>query len=109
MEIRFFRTARGDEPVLDYIVSLRVKDRARVEGCLQVLAKIGRLDMPHGKKLVGQRGLFEIRSGRHRILYAFHEGEAVLLTAFLKKDQKTPKEEIDLALRRLTNYVSLGG
>lgn len=109
LEIRFFQTARGDEPVADYLKGLSVKERVRIEGCLFVLATTGRLDMPHGRKMTGQKDLFELRSGRHRVFYAFHKGELVLLHAFMKKSQETPKGEIELALRRLANYVSLGG
>lgn len=109
LEIQFFQTARGDEPVMDYIKGLSVKDRAKIEGCLYALATTGRLDMPHGRKLVGQRDLFEVRAGRHRIFYAFFEGEVVLLHAFMKKTQETPKGEIELAARRFANYISLGG
>lgn len=109
LEIRFFRTARGDEPVADYLRGLSIKERARIEGCLFLLATTGRLEMPHGRKLVGQKDLFEVRAGRHRILYAFHEGDAVLLQAFMKKSQETPRGEIACVLRRLANYVSRGG
>ncbi|MBI2067070.1 MAG: type II toxin-antitoxin system RelE/ParE family toxin [Deltaproteobacteria bacterium] len=109
LEIRYFRTARGDEPARDYIQELPAKERAKIEGCLSVLGMTGKLEMPHGKKLVGHKNLFEVRSGRHRILYAFHEGEVVLLSAFMKKSQETPKGEIELAKRRLENYVNMGG
>ena len=109
IEIRYFRTARGDEPVREYLQDLSTKERAKIDGCLSVLGMTGKLEMPHGKKLVGQRELFEIRSGRHRILYALHEGEVVLLCAFMKKSQETPRGEIELAQRRLSNYVALGG
>lgn len=109
LEIRYFKTARGDEPVREYIQELPVKERTKIEGCLYVLGVTGKLEMPHGRKLVGQKDLFEVRSGRHRILYAFHEREVVLLSAFMKKSQETPKGETDLARRRLANYVNLGG
>lgn len=109
LEIRFFQTARGDEPVREYLKALPAKERARVEGCLYVLGTTGRLDMPHGRKLVGYKDLFEVRAGRHRILYAIHDGEAIMLTAFVKKSQETPRAEIEVALRRLANYVSEGG
>ena len=109
LEIRFFRTARGDEPVAEYIKKLSLKERIRIEGCLFILSTTGRLDMPHGRKMVGQKDLYEIRSGRHRIFYSFYEGEVVLLHAFMKKSQETPKGEITLALRRFANYTSLGG
>lgn len=109
LEIRFFRTARGDEPVAEYLKGLPAKERIRIEGRLFVLTTTGRLDMPHGRKMVGQKDIFEIRSGRHRIFYAFYDREVVLLHGFMKKSQETPKGEIDLALTRLANYVSLGG
>ncbi|MBI2083728.1 MAG: type II toxin-antitoxin system RelE/ParE family toxin [Deltaproteobacteria bacterium] len=79
LEIRFFQTARGDEPVKDYIKELSAKDRAKIGGCLRVLEVTGRLDMPHGRKMAGQKDLFEIRAGRHRVFYGFFEGEVVLL------------------------------
>lgn len=109
LELRFFQTARGDEPVKDYIKGLSAKDRSKIEGCLYALTTTGKLDMPHGRKLVGQKDLFEIRAGRHRLFYAFHEGEVVLLHSFMKKSQETPKGEIELAVRRFANYISLGG
>ncbi|MBI2341039.1 MAG: type II toxin-antitoxin system RelE/ParE family toxin [Deltaproteobacteria bacterium] len=109
LDIRFFQTARGDEPVKDYIRTLPAKERARIEGCLYTLGITGRLDMPHGRKLAGYKGLYEVRSGRHRILYGIHDDEAIMSTAFVKKSQETPRAEIEVALRRLANYVSQGG
>lgn len=64
--------------------------------------------MPHGRKMVGYKNLFEVRSSRHRILYSFHDEEVILLHAFMKKSQDTPKAEIELALRRDANYMHLG-
>lgn len=93
----------------DYLRELSLKERAKIEACLYVLGTVGRLDMPHGRKLVGQKDLFEIRSGRHRILYGFHKGDIILLNAFMKKSQTTPKGEMELALRRFGNYLSSGG
>lgn len=93
----------------DYLKELSLKERAKIEACIHVLETAGRLDMPHGRKLVGQRDLFEIRSGRHRILYGLHKGEVILLSAFMKKAQATPKMEIEAAVRRFNNYISSGG
>ncbi len=52
------------------------------------------------------RGLLEIRSnisdGRiARVIVAVVGDEMVLLHAFVKKTQKTPKADLDLAVRRL--------
>ena len=52
------------------------------------------------------QGLWEIRSSLPsrriaRILFAFVDGDIVLLNGFIKKTRKTPPDEIDLALGRL--------
>ena len=36
-----------------------------------------------------------------RVIFAFYEGSIVLLNGFIKKTQKAPRDEIDLALVRL--------
>ena len=50
-------------------------------------------------------GLWEIRSsisdGRiARLVFCIGDGELVLLHAFIKKSRKTPKQELDLAVKR---------
>ena len=50
--------------------------------------------------------LWEIRSSLPssriaRVIFCFYEGQIVLLNGFIKKTQKTPANEIDLALARL--------
>ena len=51
-------------------------------------------------------GLFEIRAkgkeGIGRSLFCFAKGqEVIILHSFIKKSQKTPKKEIDIALKRM--------
>jgi len=51
------------------------------------------------------RGLWEVRSdlthGRiARVLFCIHDGRMVLLHSFIKKTQKTPDADLDLAIRR---------
>ncbi|WP_407895530.1 type II toxin-antitoxin system RelE/ParE family toxin [Scytonema sp. NUACC26] len=49
-------------------------------------------------------GLFEIRTdlpqGIARVLFCIYQNQMVLLHGFVKKSQKTPKKELDLALER---------
>jgi phage-related protein len=57
---------------------------------------------------MGKR-LFEIRSnitgGRiARVLFAVVDEEMVLLHGFIKKSQRTPARELNLALKRLKEY-----
>jgi phage-related protein len=56
-------------------------------------------------------GLWEIRSilPSRRIargMLCFHENKIVALHAFIKKTQKTPGEDIDLARRRMREVTS---
>jgi phage-related protein len=51
------------------------------------------------------KGLWEVRSdltgGRiARVLFCIHEGKMVLLHSFVKKTQKTPDADLELAMKR---------
>ena len=52
------------------------------------------------------RGLWEVRSdlmqGRiARVLLCIHDGRMVLLHSFIKKTQKTPDADLELAIKRM--------
>ena len=56
-------------------------------------------------------GLWEVRSilpSRRiaRLMLCFHENKIVVLHGFIKKTQKTPGEDIDLARRRMGEVTS---
>jgi phage-related protein len=64
---------------------------------------------PIGMPLVGSLGreLWEVRShlprGRiARVLFCVEPGRMVLLHGFIKKTEKTPQHDLDLALKRRT-------
>ncbi|WP_347160232.1 type II toxin-antitoxin system RelE/ParE family toxin [Pontibacter chitinilyticus] len=62
----------------------------------------------------GYEGLYELRieyqSNIYRIFCCFDEGKLVVLfNGFQKKTQKTPKEEIERALRIKNEYFKLKG
>lgn len=54
-------------------------------------------------------GLWEVRSGLPnriaRTLFFIHSGEIVLAHGFIKKSQKTPSEDLTLALKRKHAYT----
>ncbi len=55
-------------------------------------------------RLMGD-GLFEVRTNLPqnkiaRVLFCFYEGKMILLHGFIKKSQKTPKQQLDLAWER---------
>jgi len=61
------------------------------------------------KKMRGAERLWELRPGRHRVIYFYFEGDkAILLHAFKKQSQKTPEREIGVALQRMKMTVKGG-
>ena len=98
----FFRTERGNEPVREWLLSLAKSERKVIgSDVLKV-----QYCWPIGKPLVGNlgNGLWEVRSNLQdriaRVLFCAEGKKMILLHGFIKKTQKTPKQELDLALRR---------
>lgn len=109
-EIIFYDKPDGSEPVKEFLLSVDIKMRARLLKTVELLAKNGTdLRMPYSEHLVD--GIFEIRakvgSNISRVLYFFVIGKRIVLTnGFVKKTQKTPKSEIELAKKYRNEYLN---
>lgn len=109
MRLIYYRTSRGDEPVRGYIRELPDHEQTTADSLLSELARKGYLPPPFARKLRGVEKLWELRPGRHRVIYFYYRGNtAVLLHAFKKQSQKTPEKEIEAALSRM-NAFEKGG
>jgi phage-related protein len=106
VRIRYYRSARGDEPVRDCLAGLPTREQDDWDEAVTLLGQFG-LEAPVSlRQLEGK--LWEIRVGRHRVAYVVVTGpEMVLLHAFKKQGQRTPRSDLDLALRRAKEV--LGG
>ena len=99
----FYQTPMGREPVREWLKGLTVDDR-RIIG---TDIKDVEYAWPLGKPLVDSlgRGLWEVRSsitnGIARVIFYVEGDQMVLLHGFVKKTQKTPDREINLALKRM--------
>ena len=99
----FYRSANGTEPLRDWLKALPADDR-RILGRDIVTAEFAwPVGMPLCRSLGG--GLWEVRSnltqGRiARVIFCVSEGHMVLLHGFVKKTQKTPAPDLDLARTR---------
>jgi phage-related protein len=103
IELVFFSTAGGSEPVREWLKEQPPEDRLIIGQDLQRLQYRWPIGMPLARSLGD--GLWEVRSslpnGRiARVLFCFDEGVLVALHGFIKKTQKTPKAELGLALAR---------
>lgn len=101
--VAFFRTETGHEPVREWLRALPRDDRRTIGEDIKTVQFGWPLGMPLVRKL--DTGLWEIRSrliGRTaRTLFTAGEGRMVLLHGFVKKSQKTPLEDLQLAKNRL--------
>ncbi|TSC56701.1 MAG: Uncharacterized protein Greene071421_333 [Parcubacteria group bacterium Greene0714_21] len=104
MEVRIL-----DESLEEFIQSLEKPTIAKVLHTIELLETFGhRLTMPHSKKVAG--GIFELRirgSQEVRIFYAFDKTSAVLLHGFVKKSQKIPLKEIQMAVQKLKGLTGI--
>lgn len=109
-EIEFYDKADGTEPAKDFILSLDTKMQAKVLRTVSLLREAGpSLREPYSKSL--SDGIFEIRtkfgSDITRVLYFFVIGKKIILTnGFIKKTQKTPPAEIELAKQYRADYLT---
>ena len=112
-EIILYTKENGDKPVEEFIDSLDVKMKAKVLFGIKLLKVNGNeLREPHTKPI--GNGIFELREQQanniSRVLYFFTIGRKIILTnGFIKKTQKTPRNEIDTAEQYRKNYLERYG
>ena len=83
--------------------------QAKIEWTLKLIQVTQKVPEKYFKHLEGTKGLYEIRvevkSNIYRIFSFFDKGNLVVLgNAFHKKTQKTPKLEIEKALKIMKEY-----
>jgi phage-related protein len=103
LQARFYLNAAGRNPVREWTMELPAADRRTVGKDIQKVEFGWPLGRPHCAPL--GNGLWEVRSdlenGRiARVIFCLNGGAMILLHGFIKKTQKTPQTELDLALKR---------
>lgn len=103
IELVFFETQTGRQPVLEWLKELPRADRHAIGQDLMRLQWRWPVGMPLCRSLRG--GLWEVRSSLPssriaRVIFCDHAGDLVALHGFIKRSQKTPQHELDLALTR---------
>ena len=112
-QVEFYEKEDGDIPVENFLNSLDIKMRNKILMILNVLQEKGnQLREPYSKYL--EDGIFEVRgkvgNDISRVLYFFYyNGKIIITNGFIKKSQKTPKNEIKLAKEYRKEYLERFG
>jgi len=100
---RFYRSDSGREPVREWLKGLDAEDRKAIGQDIKDVEFSWPIGMPLVRSL--GRELWKVRSsllgGRiARVIFCIERERMVLLHGYIKKTQKTPQHDIDLALGR---------
>jgi phage-related protein len=95
----------------DFFNQQKQKVKDKIIWTFDLIEELSRVPETYLKHIEGTDGLFEIRiqsgSDIFRVFCFFNQGRLVVLAnGFQKKTQKTPKQEIDKALRIKKEYES---
>ena len=105
LDVVFYRTGSGNEPVREWLRGLSKADKRTIGSDIKTVQYGWPIGMPVVRKL--DTGLWEVRSRLDqrisRILFTVRGETMVLLHGFIKKSQKTPKEDLQLAKDRKAN------
>jgi len=97
------------EYFLDFYKDLDIKIKSKIKYVFELIKQVDRVPQKFLSPMTEYEGLFEIRieygSNIYRVFCCFDKGSlVVLLNGFQKKTQKTPKKEIEKAMRLKKEY-----
>ena len=109
--VNFYRFPNGNCPVEEFLDSLTGKQAQKVLWVLQLIEELEVIPRQYFKKVIDSEGIWEVRiqfgNDIFRLLGFFDGGTLLILTNGLaKKTQKTPPQEIALAVRRKEEYLA---
>ncbi len=94
---------------LDFYEAQEDDVQSKIEWTINLLRVLPKLPEKYFKHIEGTKGLYEIRveyaSNIYRIFSFFDKGNLVILgNGFQKRTQKTPRQEIEKALKIMEEY-----
>ncbi len=95
----------------NFLIKQPIKVQNKIFKIIESIETFERIPETYLKMISGTKGLYEARislgSNIWRVFCFFDEGSLViLLQGFTKKTQKTPKREIDKAIRLMNEYYN---
>ena len=103
IELAFYQTLTGNEPVRDWLIGLPLTNRREIGLDLQRVQYRWPVGMPLVRPL--GKGLFEVRTALPdgtiaRVMICFYDGALYALHGFIKKTQTTPAPDMEIARKR---------
>jgi phage-related protein len=108
-EIVFYQTWSGRSPVGEFIRGLSDREQEKIAWVFKNVRQSDRVSSKYLKKLADTNQLWEVRAEFGRNSYrmlGFFDGNQliVLVSAFAKKSEQTPRSEIRTAEERRSEY-----
>ena len=110
-KVKYYQDSRtGKEPVLEFVLGLDKKSKAKVEKYIRYLRLCeGYLNEPYSRHITGKIRELRVDFSRshHRIFYfTFIKKTIIMLHGFIKKTNKTPAEEIKKAIENYYDTIN---
>lgn len=103
LPVVFYRTEAGREPVREWLTRLAKTEKKVIGEDIKTVQFGWPLGMPLVEKL--EADLWEVRSKLEnkiaRVIFTMAEDHMVLVHGFIKKGQKIPKQDLDIARKRM--------
>jgi phage-related protein len=110
ISVVFYKTPAGNEPVREWLKALPVDEKKTIGENIKAVEMAWPVGIPLVRKL--DTDLWEVRTQLphkiSRVFFTVWKGFMVLLHGIIKKSQKTPKDDLDLAIKR-RKHVLKGG
>ncbi|CAM3680277.1 type II toxin-antitoxin system RelE/ParE family toxin [Polynucleobacter antarcticus] len=103
LNVHFYESEQGQEPVKQWLRLLPQGDKKSIGEDIKTV----QFGWPLGMPLVRHMGdrIWEVRSkvgnGIARVMFVLDGNSMILIHGFIKKQQKTPKPDLDLAKERI--------
>lgn len=107
--IEFYRNISGKCPTEEFLLLQNEKTMVKILSTFKLVETLDNVPQKFYKKITGTK-LFEIRVEYQSNIFRFpcfmHKDKLVVTThGFQKKTQKLPKQEIELALKYMNDYL----
>ncbi len=116
--VEFYEKKNGKSEIWDFLENLRLKAKTNKDARIQYrqislyiqLLQDNGTHLPDNITKHIEDNIWELRPGNNRVFYFFFDNNTfVLLHAFRKKTQKTPRKEIERAKSERDDYLAQKG